>query len=134
MSNIINLCDQITNYDKIINKSINYLTFKDVISLIFYACDAMSKHMEDPDFKMWSEFYKRFESKIEKQNKLKWPLLSIIRNDYDKRIDIFSTREYIKTKNLLMLLLRLLHIENYKRPYVYKTYQYHKILGQKLSN
>lgn len=127
----ITLDEQLTKFDKISNNNINSITFKDIISMIFYAIQNMT-HNFNPDEKKWNSFYQDFINDLEKQNKNKWPKLTIIRNDYQKRMDIMSSvseHSYIKSNNFLVLLLRLLYIENYKRIYTFKWYKYHKILG-----
>ena len=126
------LDDRLLPLEKIVNKNINELTFKEIISLIFHA----SKNIiNDPSCTEWAKLYKQFEKELSEQNKMKWPEMAIIKNDYDKRIDILTTTSaatFIKTENIFMLLLRLLYVENYKRPYIFKSYNYHKILGNKL--
>ncbi|XWV26593.1 hypothetical protein QJ857_gp0474 [Tupanvirus soda lake] len=131
MTSII-LNEQITPLEKIINKNINNLTFKEIISLVFHAASILSNDNLDTISQGWTDIYTEFEKELEKQNKSKWPQMSITKNDYNRRIDIFSTGgSFISSKNIFMLMLRLLYVENYKRPYVYKSYNYHKVLGYK---
>ncbi|XWV25332.1 hypothetical protein QJ856_gp0438 [Tupanvirus deep ocean] len=128
----ITLNEQITPLEKIINKSINNLTFKEIISLVFHAASILSNDNMDTISQGWKDIYADFEKELEKQNKIKWPHMSITKNDYNRRMDIFSTGgSFISSKNIFMLMLRLLYVENYKRPYVYKSYNYHKILSYK---
>lgn len=129
----INIIDYIIPLDKIIDKNINNVTFKEIISLVFHATLIISNDTTEPDHDKWKQIYTQFEKELAIQNTKKWSYMTIIKNDYGKRIDIFSTdTSFIPTDNIFMLLLRLLYIEKYKRPYVYKSYKYHKILGYKL--
>jgi hypothetical protein len=130
---IINIQDYIVSLDKIVNKNINNVTFKEIISLVFHAVQIVSHNETEPDYFVWKEIYVQFEEELKEQNKKKWPYMTITKNDYGKRIDIFSTdTSFISSNNIFMLLLRLLYIEKYKRPYVYRSYKYHKILGYKM--
>ena len=138
--------EQIIPLAKIINKNINNLTFKEIISLIFHAVGIVANDKSDPELATlkrgaeylndsqltWKNIYDEFQKELEMQNKYKWPVMTIIKNDYSKRMDIFSNDEFIVSQNFLTLLLRILVVENYKRPYIYKSYNYHKILGHKL--
>ncbi len=128
----INIIDYIIPLDKIIDKNIDGVTFKEVISLVFHATQIIINDETDPDHNIWNTIYTEFNKDLEDQNIKKWPHMTITKNDYGKRIDIFSTdTSFIPTNNIYMLLLRLLYIEKYKRPYVYRSYKYHKILGYK---
>lgn len=134
MTSII-LEEQLIPLNKIINKNIKSVTFKETISLIFYAAILLSNDTTHPDKNKWKELYEEYKKESDKQNNLKWPIINIIKNDYNKRIDIFSINSsFLSSKNFFMLLQRLLYIENYKRPYIFKTYEYHKILGHKIKN
>lgn len=116
-------------------KSVNDLTFKDVVSLVFHSLVILSKSKNEPNSKEWIQIYEEFEKELQTQNNQKWPQLNIIKNTVEKRIDIFTINgSFNKTTNLFMLLLRLLYFENYKRPYIYKSYNFHKILGYKIKN
>ena len=121
--------EQIIGLDKLLNKTDRYLSFKEICSLIFHASKKMAANVTNVE---WHIFYQEFLADYDKQNKTQWPQLSILRNDYYKRIEIISVEPFIKSENLLMLLLRLLYVENYKRPYIYEYMEYHKILGWKL--
>lgn len=128
----ITLTEQIIQFDKIIGKSINELTFKESISLIFHAIKNLSDDQTRDDHMEWRNIYQEFLALFEEQNKTGWPQLIISRNDYDKRMDISSlSTPFLKANNLLIMLIRLIYVENYKRSYVYKTYRYHKVLGYK---
>ena len=138
--------EQIIPLAKIINKNINNLTFKEIISLIFHAVGIVANDKSEPEPVIlkqnsnnpidnqptWKNIYDEFQKELEMQNKYKWPVMTIIKNDYSKRMDIFSNDEFIVSHNFLTLLLRVLVVENYKRPYIYKSYNYHKILSHKL--
>lgn len=122
---IIALSDYLIDLDKILSKKINRINFQDIISLIFHAIEKIGH-----DFPEWKILYIQFQKEFDKQNELKWPRLSVNRNDYSKRMDIFCHDVYIVSNNLLTLLLRLLYMENYKRGYTLRSYHYHKILGK----
>lgn len=115
--------------EKIVDKSISEIDFKDVISLVFYGTIFAATEMNEIE---WKKILDEFNLQLEKQNKCGWPTMSINRNDFDKRMEIFvSNTSFVTTNNFLTLLFRLLLIENYKRPYIFKSYNYHKILGHK---
>jgi len=131
---IVNLDDHIVSLDKILNKKIKNITFKEAISLFFHTATVMINN-SDPEYEQWKELYIEFEGQVVQQNKLIWPQLTITKNDYGKRIDIIAMdKSFVPSKNIFTLLLRLLYIENYKRAYVFKSYEYHKILSHKLKN
>lgn len=127
--------NQIIHLDKILPKMVKDLTFKEVICLIFYSIDTMSKDSMNLQQREWKIIYDEFEADIQKQNNYNWPKIKIITNNENKRIDVFAvSKMYIKSDNFLTHLFRLLSIENYKRAYNYKSYGYHKILNHKLDN
>ena len=127
--------ENITPLEKIIPKTMDNLTLKETVSLIFHASHILAMDLDFSENYKWQSFYEEFEKDLKEQNRRKWPKLIIVKNDYSKRIDIFSTGlHYVITDNLLSILFRLLYIENYKRKYIYKSYNYHNILGHKLSN
>ena len=117
------LDQQIIQLDKFTNVDTNRMAFKDIMSLIFHAGKLMGERDEG-----WSKYYNNFIEEFEYQNKIKWPELSISRNDYSKRIDILARKAFIPSDNMFMLILRLLYIENFKITYLYETYNYHPIL------
>lgn len=124
---VIKLEEQIVSLDKILLKKFQEITFKDIISLIFHAFQKLSNN--DNEIK---DIHNNFLSELNEQNKLGWPKMEITKNDYDRRMDIIGGNSYIVTKNILTLLLRILYIENYKRRYTFKSYNYRKILSHKI--
>lgn len=120
---MISLTDYLIDLNKILQKSIQSITFEEIVSLVFHAGKQM---LFDND---WYVYYQDFEQDVEQQNNKLWPRLSIVKNDYSKRIDIYSIKTFEKSRHLFTLLLRLLYIENYKKQYVYRSSQYHKILN-----
>lgn len=126
---------QTISLDKIIGKNISNTSFKEIISLMFYASLVMSNSTEDPDSTKWKEIYSEFEKQLEEQNQHGWPKMTIIKNNFGKRIDIFTLNEpFMESNNILTLFFRLLFIENYKRPYIFKSYDYHKVMGYKIKS
>lgn len=136
MSTITDIYDnQIISLDKILTKSVKDITFKELISLIFHSVEILSKDQLDANQKSWQKIYQEFESELKRQNDYKWPKITIIKNDNQKRIDVVAINKlYIRSDNFLTHLFRLVHIENYKRTYNYKSYSYHKILNYKLKS
>jgi hypothetical protein len=126
------LSEQLTDYELIKTKKINQLTFKDIVSLNFYAFELLSKTTKNHNFN-YKEYYNDFLDEVDLQNKKGWPQLLINKNDYRKRVDACCVEPYINSKNYLMMLLRMMSIENYKRMYVKKSYDYPKVLGHKFS-
>jgi len=126
--------ENIVPFEKIINKQVQNITFKEIISLIFHAIKKIIDDKTCREWVEWAEYYDEFTKQLSEQEKKSWPKLVIIKNDYNKRIDIFSTgSSYVSSNNIFTLIFRLLCIENYKRGYIYKSYNYHKILGHKLN-
>lgn len=127
--------ENVTPLEKILSKTVNNLTLKETLSLVIYAAKNLANDVDFSDNKMWKDLYQEFEQDLVKQNDKGWPNLLIVKNDYGRRIDIFCTGTYyINSNNLLMLLLRILFVENYKRKYIYKSYNYHNVLGHKLND
>jgi hypothetical protein len=125
----VELTDKITKFDQIITKDLNSITFKDVISLIFHAVDILANHNYDNNDE-WAQLYAEFNNELLIQNKKRWPPIPIVKNDFSGRMDVFCAAEpYVPSTNPLILLLRLLHIEIYKRSYVYDSFGYYKILS-----
>lgn len=121
--NKIILEDQITSFEKITSKDIHFLSFKDIISLFFHA--ALKVNNSD-----WRQYYASFQNDLKEQNMVDFPKIYIGRNDYYKRMEVtVLSDDFIDSDNMFTYLLRLLYIENYKRPYIYSTYEYHKILN-----
>ena len=129
-----NIDNHVIPLDKIIIKPIKDMTFKDIISLVFHSIIIMSKDPNNPFQEKWKLLYDEFENELEIQNELKWPKITIIKNENCKRIDVLSiSKLYINSDNILTHLFRLLCVENYKRAYIYESYNYHKILNCKLN-
>lgn len=112
---------EISPISEIYKKNINQLNFKDVCSLIFYATHNMAEKNSS-----WKIFYQEFQQEIILQNKNKCPNLTAITNNYSRRIEVYCDKGFITSKNFLTLLLRLVYIENRKKPE--KIYAYHKVL------
>lgn len=136
MISLMNILEEnMASQEKIFDKTINNLTLKETISMIIFAAKMLANNSNFAENEIWKDYYQEFEKNMEDQIKKKWPRLTITRNNYNKRIDISSTdTSYIVSDNLLTLLVRVLFIENYKRKYIYKSYNYHNVLGHKLSN
>jgi len=145
----MNFEDQIINYDLIKDKMVSELTFKDIISLVFHAFKnlsnesinlaAITNHIvstaqEEVSTKSigFEDYYYDFLVDYQLQNQMGWPKLLINKNDHRRRLDACCLEPYVSSQNFLMLLLRMLSIENYKRTYIQKSYDYYKILGHKL--
>ncbi len=129
----IKIEDYVTSLELISSKDKNKFTFKDIISAIFHACYNMSLDTTYLNHNLWNLYYNEFLNDLKDQNNINWPKLIINRNDYNKRMDILPSKSYIISSNILTLLLRILYIEKYKRSYVYKSYNYYKILGYQIS-
>ena len=82
--------------------------------------------------KKWTQFYTDFEKTFEAQNNVSWPKLNYIDNGYRKRLEIFTPSSYYPSKNILILLSRLVYIENYKTQHIHNRKDYHKILTHKI--
>lgn len=108
--------DVIISQDILMNKHINNLNFKDIISMIFHAVKNTDEKKLDTitDNAKWKNFHEDFKLNLELQNNRGWPKLNYIKNDTRKRLEIFSPTSYNITKNLLILLLRLIYIESFK--------------------
>lgn len=129
----VNLEEYIVPLNELINKETNKISMKEIISLIFHAAILMSNDITDTDKDKWEDMLNEFKMELEKQNKDKWPKMTIIKNDYSKRIDVIITnKSFIKSQNIFTLLLRLLFVENYKCLRVHETHDFHKILEHKL--
>lgn len=122
---------QLTLLQKIILKDLNKLTFKDTISLFFYAVETIISDKNSESYEQWNSIYSVFQEEYEKQNLAGWPQINIIRNDYKRCIDVLfeNSSHFIHSTNLFTLLYRLLYVENYKRQYIFKSYNYHKVLN-----
>jgi hypothetical protein len=107
--------NQIEKLDNILKKNINVATFKDIISLIFHSVSIMTKNK--PAIEEWELFFSSYQEELKRQNKLNWPSIVLIKNEYNKRIESLPNKPFLKSSHLLILLLRLLYIENQKKMY-----------------
>ncbi len=127
-----NVNDEIYPLEKIIDKNINYITFKDSISLIFHAAIKMSKLDNE-----WADLYGEFQIDLGCQNKIGWPSIEFVKNNKLYRMDISKIDgKMIQSKNIFMLIFQLLFIENSKRflVYKYKIYKNTKMLWHKIES
>lgn len=118
--------------EKIIHKSPGSTNFKDTISLVFHAFQHMALLKSHPDNLVWHKYYNEFEEGIN-NNSFLLSNLSIIRNDASKRIDLLTPTPVLSS-NILINLTYIFHIESYKRTYIYKSYQYYKVLSYKIKS
>ena len=131
----LTLDDTLINKNLLMNKHINTLNFREIICLIFHAVKTISEST-DPEnpHQQWIQFYKDFELNLEHQNNKRWPKLSLMENRFRKRLEIFSPTSYNTTKNILVLILRLLYIENYKiKNALSPNTDFHEILTYKIN-
>jgi len=106
----ISLDTQLINLNDIYDKKINIITLEEIISLIFHATGQMITYDET-----WKEYYIEFQRELDKQNKYGWPKLNFTRKEYYKRLDSLTTRSFIMSNNILLLLLQLLYTEKCKK-------------------
>jgi len=128
----VDLNDYIVKKDTIVDRNISTLNFREIISLIFYAVGSVAEK-EDILEEKWVKFNEEFKTDLEAQNTRRWPKLSYIRNDFRKRLEVFSTTSYHNSRNLLILILRLLHIETFKLKNLPQNNDYHEILTHTIS-
>ena len=134
-----NPTDLLLNKTVLLNKTINTLNFRDIVSLFFHAVENVSsptssiKINNSEQKKLFTQFYENFENNITYQKNFGWPKLSYIRNDHSRRFEIFTPTLYHPSKNILVLLLRLLHIEEFKEAEMLANgVDYHRILSHKI--
>lgn len=124
--------DNIIVLDRILEKQIKDITFKETISLIFHTVFTLS-NTKTSDSKYWNALYKEFQIQFNKQISEKWPQMVIIKNHTHKcAYTTFNGKSFIESKNLLTLLFRLLFIENHKFINVPSHYNFYKILTHEL--
>jgi hypothetical protein len=128
----LNLDDVLINKDILMEKHIDTLNFREIICLIFHAIKTIKEEANITNDE-WIQFYKDFEINLEIQNNKYWPKLSLMENKFRKRLEIFSPSLYNSTKNLLILILRLLYVENHKSKYLTDNTDFHEILTHKIS-
>jgi len=101
--------------DKLLDKNISNITLEETISLIIHTIQIMATK-DNPDKFVWKKINDEFITYIAKQNAKMWPAMTVIKNYYDKCLDILLISEsFINSKNILVLLFRLLFIEKYKQ-------------------
>ncbi|AGF85497.1 hypothetical protein QJ854_gp285 [Moumouvirus goulette] len=108
----------------IIDKKADQVNFIEIISLVFHAVSILS----DKRTNYWKSLYVEFTHDLEKQNKQKWPVLNVTNNEFSKRYDIYISKPFIESDNILTLLYRLLYIETYKCKDINK-YGYKNVLN-----
>jgi hypothetical protein len=97
-------------------RNINSLNFKEIISMIFHGTKNIhEKKVDTPDTTKWSGFYEEFQLNLESQNKTGWFKPSYMTNTVRRRMEVFSPSSFVQTKNLLVMVLRLLYIESFKQ-------------------
>uniref|UniRef100_A0A6G6AC27 Uncharacterized protein n=1 Tax=Borely moumouvirus TaxID=2712067 RepID=A0A6G6AC27_9VIRU len=101
----------------IIDKNENQIDFVEIISLVFHAVNILSEKRTN----YWKSLYVEFKHDLKKQNKQKWPVLNITHNEFNKRFDIYISKPFIESDNILTLLNRLLYIETYKSENIKKN-------------
>ena len=109
------------------NKTLKEMTFKDIISLIFHAFQKLSMTNDE-----WNKYYKEFQLELFLQNEKKCPHLITTTNDFNKRVEMYCDKGFIPSNNFLIMLLRLLYIENRKKNII-GTSGYHKILDHNIT-
>ena len=132
---MINICNQTIALSKILSKTTNNLTFKETISLVFHCVSTLSADDKCQSHTVWKLLYDNFLDEINNQNNLEWPKITIVKNDQHKRLDVLTvSKMYIKSDNFLTHLFRLLVMENYKRTYNFKSYNYINVLNYVIPN
>lgn len=124
--------DHIIVLDKILEKKVKDITFKETISLIFHTVYLMPKS-GGPDSDKWESIYKEFQMQFSRQISDKWPQMVIVKNYSHKcAYIILNEKKFIESKNLLTLLFRLLFIENHKLINIPCHYNFYKILSHEI--
>jgi hypothetical protein len=118
--------------DQILSKMVKNITFKESISLVFHTIYNISTgNYEESD--KWSFLYKEFQIEMSNQIKSKWPQMIIINNHAHLCAHvIINGKPFIESDNLLILLFRLLFIENHKIGNVPSYYNFHDVLNYKI--
>lgn len=117
--------------DQISQKDIVEITFEDTIKLFLYMAFQLALTNEG-----WNIYYVDFLNRLEKQNDKGWPNLTFTRNYLNKRLDSLSTNSFIKTDNILLLLLQLLYIEKSKQNHddVYISFEKTNVLDHRIDS
>lgn len=125
--------------DILFPKNLPDINFREILSLFFHAIENISLSdypCSSEQKKIFTQFYTDFKNNILDQNKMGWPKLNYIKNDYKRLFEIFTPSLYYPSKNILVLLLRLLHIETFKDDEIrtIKTETiYHQVLSHKVN-
>lgn len=121
--------------ERLMRKPLSKINLKETISLLFHAIHSLYNKMNEKnrDTKHWITYYKSFLDELKKQETLGWPQLNIVKNNYHKRIDVYPSSTFLRSDNVLVLLHRLLFIENYKRGIMQDSDTYAKVLNHKIS-
>lgn len=125
---IVVLENEIDNLDLLMSKKINELTFKNIISLIFHCFPRIleDNSFDNTEIKYWKLFHDEFLKELQIQNKQKWPGFFFIEKMYN--IEAITDKSFVRSKNLLMLLLRLSYTEKEKEKHI-SSHHYKKILN-----
>ena len=123
----------IPSFETIMSKTVPELKVVDVIALTFYAFERVSEKDSGKDIR---SYFMEFETDIKKQQDNGWPKLLVNRNDYKKRFDVFCTEPFVRSQNILVLLARLIYIEQSKKVSRNSLKQYsspyNKVLSRKM--
>jgi hypothetical protein len=104
----------LTSQESLLDRNLNSLNFREIICMIFHATKNIYEKRVDTHDKKWSDFYNEFLINLEAQNKIGWAKLVYITNQIRRRLEIFSPSSFVPSKNLLVQILRLLYIEDFK--------------------
>lgn len=106
----VNLDNIIISYDICAGKNINQLTMYDTISLVIHMVKRFADGSSDIAGPM-KNYYNEYVNQIKEQNNKGWPKIISLRNDTHKRIDGVIGKSHNNTNNLLVLLIKLIHLE-----------------------
>ena len=123
--NLINKNFNIPRYNEILNLTTSNLKFVDVIVLVLCAFE----NTLDNNLII---YFREFNTDITNQFEIKWPELIVNINDYKKRSDIFCIEPFIRTQNILTLLIRLLYIENVKKTRRNPNMTHHQVIDKNI--
>ena len=103
----------ISPYESCVNKNISELTMLETISLIIYMTKKYSENSDEKSF-MIKKYYDESIEQIKEQNRKGWPKIISLKNDVYMRTDGIVGGAHENTNNMLVLLIRLIHLENEK--------------------